>query len=512
MGSDAHGVKRHLSKAETRGGIAGQRQRPRNESMESTRSGSKGSIQEIDMPGIHPSRWAVANMQNQINKSGSESSMDSMAPRRMVDEDGDEHLDSEQEGAILVYPGQEVAAVKPSLGAEAGAQGGALVQRYEPTSPVPAVPSNGDSVLDPELLIMLQTKIAGCFQRSYEVFKDDEVVSPGIVSSAVASRELLNASENILKKLEQTGHTVMDLISDMTLGVEEGEIEMALTAFGTIKEWIKTIQGESQELLKANVKVIAAVNSTLQLARRRQRVREATRAGFRVSDALALEGGTLPSQVSISTAGTGTSAGAVEAAQAGEMESTNLLKEQELNDVMLESLRLGAQGEDSSAENQKLLAAKRRESATHSAATADKVSHAAQRARPQLAHGQAAQPLPQHQQQLVVINNETGVFDEANLSPINDALAMLQQIDRLLQKAATFWSHMEVLVNVLMQKANHAESLVNWTRNPKLRDRFLERIDEYSNMWMRVTQMSQLFSQKQRQIGDQAMYKFLTEG
>ena len=39
--------------------------------------------------------------------------------------------------------------------------------------------------------------------------------------------------------------------------------------------------------------------------------------------------------------------------------------------------------------------------------------------------------------------------EEIDIGPISTALAMLQQIDRLLQKHASFWSHMEVVVDVL---------------------------------------------------------------
>jgi len=352
------------------------------------------------------------------------------------------------------------------------------------------------SLVNPDLLLQLQSQIAQCFRKAFDVFKDDDVVSPGIVSSAVASRELLHASETILKKLEHTSLSVLDLLPDMKIAVEEGEFGMAASCFDKIKDWIKTIQSESQDLLKANVKVIATVNNTLQLARRRQRVRHAAASGYRVTDAVAIESAFKPLPDTIE-GGPGASGGAIEAAEEGHRASTHALQKQEEEQMRQDSAEFPSDSQ--TIRNRALLRKERDEGERemderiNNHADSDKNSNTAM--------------IPASRGNDFMV---TSTADE-DLEPISKALAMLKEIDRLLQQHASFWSQMEVIVDVLMQRANHVESMVNYTRNPRLRGRFLERVNNYADMWNRITQMCQQFQNKMHKVEGVQMYQFLTE-
>jgi hypothetical protein len=57
-----------------------------------------------------------------------------------------------------------------------------------------------------------------------------------------------------------------------------------------------------------------------------------------------------------------------------------------------------------------------------------------------------------------------------------------------------------------MQRAEHIEGMVNFTRNPRLRGRFKQRMDEYEHMWRRVMLMCERFNGGRNPVG---MYKFL---
>lgn len=118
-----------------------------------------------------------------------------------------------------------------------------------------------------------------------------------------------------------------------------------------------------------------------------------------------------------------------------------------------------------------------------------------------VSHGNMAVILPSAQ------NQKT---DDISIRNLSTALSTLQEVDKLLQQHASFWSHMEVVIQVLMQRANHVESLTNFTKNPRLRGRFMERLGEYAETWNRVLQMCERFNMKSRNITP-FLYRFLQE-
>jgi len=372
---------------------------------------------------------------------------------------------------------------------------------------------------DLQLLVNLQEQIASCFQSAFEAFKNDDVIAPGIESSAIGSRELLRASDNVLHKLGNTSLSVLELLPDMEIAVEEGEFGMAKDCFETIKTWIKELQHESQDLMKANVKVIASVNNTLQTARRKYVKSEATAAGYRVADALARkttpENSNSPSnsffdnitppplqrQGSVPVSGTGR--GAVEAAEEGALASAFALEKESLE---IEEERLN------SLENQLDLDA----SSDDSLAFAD-IKLAIKQRRP-LDNKQVTMLLAMLDPTKDVSMSVTSLVQRPKctdmeidmIEPISKALEKLCQIDGLLQRHAEFWSKMEVVVDVLMQRANHVESMVSYTQNPRLRGRFIQRVKEYESLWKGLVGLSNENSRARSISNSGAMYKFLT--
>lgn len=105
----------------------------------------------------------------------------------------------------------------------------------------------------------------------------------------------------------------------------------------------------------------------------------------------------------------------------------------------------------------------------------------------------------------------SGEEESPSLKNLSKALSRLQEVDKLLQQHASFWSHMEVVIQVLMQRATHVESLTNFTRNPRLRGRFMKRLEEYADTWNTVRQMCERFNVKARAVTPY-LYNFLQEG
>ncbi|TFJ80248.1 hypothetical protein NSK_008391 [Nannochloropsis salina CCMP1776] len=73
-------------------------------------------------------------------------------------------------------------------------------------------------------------------------------------------------------------------------------------------------------------------------------------------------------------------------------------------------------------------------------------------------------------------------------------LAKLQDVDQILEHLAVFWAQTEVILEVLLQKSEHVERFVAYSHKPRLKDRFLERLDEYRAFWVGVQGMCHQFT------------------
>jgi hypothetical protein len=62
---------------------------------------------------------------------------------------------------------------------------------------------------------------------------------------------------------------------------------------------------------------------------------------------------------------------------------------------------------------------------------------------------------------------------------MESALDMLRQVDIILEQLGVFWANTEVVLDALTKKGQHAEHFVGFARNPKLMQRFKDRINEY---------------------------------
>ncbi|CAE7587893.1 unnamed protein product, partial [Symbiodinium microadriaticum] len=75
------------------------------------------------------------------------------------------------------------------------------------------------------------------------------------------------------------------------------------------------------------------------------------------------------------------------------------------------------------------------------------------------------------------------ITGNAMISRRNDqmesALDMLRQVDLILEQLGRFWANTEVVLDALTKKGQHTEHFVGFAKNPKLIQRFKERVNEY---------------------------------
>ena len=72
---------------------------------------------------------------------------------------------------------------------------------------------------------------------------------------------------------------------------------------------------------------------------------------------------------------------------------------------------------------------------------------------------------------------------------LQKALDTLQEVDTILEQLGMIWGNTEVALDMLSKKGQHAEQFVGFAHNPKLHQRFTERVSEYKNFWEGVRSM-----------------------
>lgn len=72
---------------------------------------------------------------------------------------------------------------------------------------------------------------------------------------------------------------------------------------------------------------------------------------------------------------------------------------------------------------------------------------------------------------------------------LEKALDILQQVDTILEQLSMFWGNTEVVLDMLSKKGQHAEQFIGFSHNPKLHQRFKERVSEYKRFWEGVLSM-----------------------
>ena len=99
--------------------------------------------------------------------------------------------------------------------------------------------------------------------------------------------------------------------------------------------------------------------------------------------------------------------------------------------------------------------------------------------------------------------------DDNVMTKISGCVHKLSEVDTILQEFTNFWTAIDTVILGVYQKNQHVESMLNYTHNRKLRDRFFDRLDEYGKLWVEIGQVCRKY-----QEGDSARiknaYKFVS--
>lgn len=89
------------------------------------------------------------------------------------------------------------------------------------------------------------------------------------------------------------------------------------------------------------------------------------------------------------------------------------------------------------------------------------------------------------------------------------ALQELKRVDKILYGCSAFWAHMDLTVQKLSQMKEHTELLIKFAGSSKpLRDRFDQRLGEYSNFWSSLERLCRSYC-AEHQTASKNMYQFI---
>uniref|UniRef100_A0A7S1UJ38 Protein kinase domain-containing protein n=1 Tax=Phaeomonas parva TaxID=124430 RepID=A0A7S1UJ38_9STRA len=431
---------------------------------------------------------------------------------------------------------REVAQPAPAAGGCAGqrpgANGGATGQvvQYSPLGP----------------LTSMQKEVARCMALAHAAYADSPVVAAEVRRSAIICRTAQVESAALLRRVQQTADSVLDLIPDLELAVREQEPELAMEFFSTVRTWVQRltdeitrVQGENKNSLVALSDAFEAVASrpdpglrltnggSFEQPKRKlgnlsveERKNSEERAGTKPKQMLrgvqeftakqltrlvqSLKAARVASDTTSVSGGAGTGENENEAPKEQEnmdtvVEATTERQKQFLRDIKdmpeeeLLDLFLNPnvipnnpylrKEEDVEASPEAPAAA----STTLAVTDRDSIENALEDMGDDAMYTGDASPSVAGVADTVraLVLRQGPEPDEASKA-LRDALKHLEGVDAILHHLQNFWSSTEVIFDTLLQRSDHVERFIKFAHKPRLALRFQERLQEYARFWQGV--------------------------
>ena len=389
------------------------------------------------------------------------------------------------------------------------------------------------------------------------VSQGDSSMMSTIRMHAIECRQLFKASGALMNKLGGTADNVMNLLPDLRAGVEENEPEFAAHLFEKIKGWIGDLKSESKQMMDNNSRVIRELNISMENAKQGllesvttsdvmgrspnsggvshrmlmgvvetaspmvEVMRPRGQRLFGKDGSLNMDGiggGSASSGSGSRSRGNGGSrrSGGRGSGGSGSGLTTDIsemgmgggvkgsefqgrISKETMEEPEFEEVRSAASSPVHRAHSRPVPSALDTtldDDPLEDNTTTTKECTSLVCTPPRSPAGGSSSSRKQQQQQQNTANTtmmgDGGRFRQ-RVQHLQSALAKLTQVDRILGGFSMFWDHMETAVTLLSQKNDHVESLLSVTKNPKLKQRFFTRLNEYSHMWKAVALASKRY-------------------
>ena len=401
------------------------------------------------------------------------------------------------------------------------------------TSPRNAITENEDHLqLSP--LFQLQQNVASCFADAHASYKDIPEVATQVRQGAVLCRRQYVESTKMLYKIDTTATMVLNMFPDLTLAVEAGEPRLASEFFKLVKGWVAELRAmvlSTQEANQASMAQIQTIveNSTLSLQNRvasklPQQVKVPRKvlnhilqkqfgsgqldflsANSNTDDDVKLSG----EQVMELFMGLFANPGGSRTPKSAQRQRSGSDIMNDTDDSYAEDIDNGDYHNGTSGTGVHEAIGFRGAPLSGAVETFVKSDLDFEEAGDRTSWNQqpswrskeqidtfATKPIPR-----ITIPSDSGGVVSGNVdassqqvglgspsasSRLHEALRQLHQIDTILEQLSAFWANTELVLDVLTKKGQVVEQLIEFSQNPKLMNRFLERMEEYKQFWEKV--------------------------
>ena len=326
-------------------------------------------------------------------------------------------------------------------------------------------------------LLHLQRSIATCFEEAHASYKDMPEVAAQVRRGATMCRSQLVESVKMLRKIDQTATSVLDMFPDLELAVEEGEPTLAIDFFNMVKGWVV----ELKELVRVTQNANKASMDQIQ--------------GIVENSSVGIE--TMVTALTIKDSPKSKTVGQKSVLQTHivnalqNMNDATAGSEVDLSEEEVLGLFMDLFGKSASSTLQQ------------SAASAESdIDMDTSNSLPSSGGGMSssssssyAAASPMRPPIIGIPSMPTDVVKKTPSSPLaaaanlQDALEKLRQVDIILEQLGLFWANTEIVLDVLTKKGQHAEQFIAFAHKPRLMARFQERMQEYRGFWDGVRSM-----------------------
>mmetsp|Transcript_7380 Transcript_7380/g.12421 ORF Transcript_7380/g.12421 Transcript_7380/m.12421 type:complete len:993 (-) Transcript_7380:289-3267(-) len=371
-------------------------------------------------------------------------------------------------------------------------------------------------------LLSLQRNIASCFEEVHNSYYNNPALSSKVREAAVVCRGQVQESTKMLNKVEQTSLSVLNMFPDLELALEENEPALAAVFFDMVKGWIGDLVKSVGTTQQANRASISKIQNILEESSLNYKVSTSPRIanGDKVTVSVSDLQRTLvdlQNKQSSNTLNTTDFVALFSSLFDQEKRAIPSLPTSTKNSASPRSENSGYSSEEDLVIGGSSAYSKSRapvcEEVSIDDIDIDDVDMDGMDVTPsgsgngssETRQFESAAEHPPVSVDCNVANND--FIDDANAmalvsnsmplttSTLNGkdqlvkALDMLQKVDTILEQLGMFWGNMEVVLDMLSKKGQHAEQFVGFSHNPKLRQRFQERVGEYKNFWEGVMSM-----------------------
>ena len=330
--------------------------------------------------------------------------------------------------------------------------------------------------LDFDNLLTLLRSTAKHFEAAYRSVKGLPQAPEVIRDHALRCKHLEHQMKYALRKFQSSSENVLQVLDDLELAVKNKDSTVTHELFTQLKDWMSTLKDEAVSVRNEYQSIIWSVQESLQKAKT-------------VSERAckALENANQVSERDQSCAGTSSTE---EFSADSEAAVASIPQEERKHNA-------SAEVDDATTNGDETLAIVPHEKAREAAQNAlsslgsdndlffalalflntPEVAH---RYRRNWENTESKSTLP---------GNANSLLTESQQERLCQALQELRDVDGLLTDCVDFWSSMEVIVDVVVQKKEHSEVLLKHATTQAMLERAAERMKCYRSFWQRFGQL-----------------------